>query len=182
FAHNARWFHTPRKKSATLGDFLALEGLASVMVRHFYPKSEPEPWLAAFRKPDDWDSALDHLARIYKVKSFSEIAINIYGMSEQMGEARGPQAVRLTPQEIDYARHVISRSLQSNDARVIAAHLYGDLVVAAQGHRTFGLPPYSGFEVAHHMVQNYLQLTGASLREAMLKTTEEILSRSGFFD
>jgi uncharacterized protein YjaZ len=182
FMHNARWFHTPRKKNATLGDFLVLEGLSSALVSHFYPKSEPHPWLTPFRKPDDWDAALDHLARIYKVKSFSEIMINIYGMSQEMGQPRVPQAARLAASEIDYARRIISRSLQSTDARVIAAHLYGDEIVAAQGHQTVGLPPYAGFEAAHHMVENYLRLTGASLREAVLNTTEEILSRSEFFD
>lgn len=68
------------------------------------------------------------------------------------------------------------------DARIIAAHLYGDLVVAAQGHQTVGLPPYAGFEIAHRLVQSYLQRTGASLAEAVSKTTEEILSGSEFFD
>lgn len=182
FAHNARWSRARRKKSATLGDFLALEGLASATVKHFFAESEKEPWLAAFRKPDDWDAALDHLARIYGVKSFSDIVVNVYGVSETAGEARGPQSARMTIEEIDYARQIISRSLEVNDARVIAAHLYGDLIVAAQGHPTVGLPPYAGFEIAHRLVQSYLQRTGVSIAEAVSKTTEEILSESGFFD
>lgn len=182
FTHNARWSHARRKKSATLGDFLALEGLASGVVAHFCSESEREPWLAAFRKPDDWDAALDHVARIYGVKSFSEIVANVYGMSAPVGEEQGPQSARMKIEEIAYAREVISRSLEVADGQVIAAHLYGDLVVAAQGHQTVGLPPYAGFEIAHLMVQSYLQQSGASIAEAVSKTTEEILSKSEFFD
>ncbi len=182
FTHNVRWSLARRIKSATLGDFLALEGLASGVVAQFCAESEREPWLASFRKPDDWDAALDHVARIYGVKSFSEIVTNVYGISEQIGEARGAPTARMKPEEIDYARGVINRSLEVSDARIIAAHLYGDEIVAAQGHPTVGLPTYAGFEIAHHMVRNYLQQTGASLAEAASKPTEEILRESKFFD
>jgi uncharacterized protein YjaZ len=40
FAHNLRWANAPRLQSATLGDFLVLEGLAAAFAAEFFPEQE----------------------------------------------------------------------------------------------------------------------------------------------
>jgi len=37
--------------------------------------------------------------------------------------------------------------MDTRDPSGIAAHLYGDELMAAQGHRGVGLPAYAGFEI-----------------------------------
>ena len=71
-------------------------------------------------------------------------------------------------------------ALDLSDARLVAAHLYGDELLAAQGHPTVGLPPFAGFEVGYQLVQAYLGHTGESLPEVIGKPTGEILGRSGY--
>jgi uncharacterized protein YjaZ len=83
----------------------------------------------------------------------------------------------LDTDELEYALAVIGGALDISDARLIAAHLYGDELLAAQGHPTVGLPPFAGFEVGYRLVQAYLEHTGESLPEAIGKPTGAILGR-----
>ena len=47
-----------------------------------------------------------------------------------------------------YASQVLEPHLMSTEPATIAACLYGDELVAAQGHPALGLPAYAGFQIA----------------------------------
>jgi uncharacterized protein YjaZ len=178
FAHNLRWANVPWIESVTLGDFLVLEGLAATFVAELFPEQEV-PWLVAFRAPDDWNAALQSVADIYGVPRYDDLLVNVYGSTTPVGSERPPRALPLSAEELEYARAVIGGALDTRDARIIAAHLYGDELLAAQGHPTVGLPPFAGFEVAYRLVRAYLEHTGERMSEAIGKPTEEILARAG---
>jgi uncharacterized protein YjaZ len=178
FAHNLRWANAPHNEPATLGDFLLLEGLAAAFAAEIFPELDA-PWLVAFRAPDDWNAALQAVADIYAVPRYDDLLVNVYGATAPVGAERPPRALRLDTDELEYAHAVIGGALDISDARLIAAHLYGDELLAAQGHPTVGLPPFAGFEVGYRLVQAYLELTGESLPEAIRKPSGEILGRLG---
>ena len=98
--------------------------------------------------------------------SYDDVLVNVYGMTAQVGSARPPGAQPLDAEELAYAREVIGGALNRSDARLTAAHLYGDELLAAQGHPTVGLPPFAGFEAGYRLVQVYLERTGANLAAA----------------
>src|SRR4029079_19030298 len=120
------------------------------------------------------------VADIYAVPRYDAVLVNVYGATAPIGPERPPRALPLDGEELEYARAVIGGALGLSDARLIAAHLYGDELLAAQGHPTVGLPPFAGFEVGYRMVQAQLGHTGASLPEVIGKPTGEILGRSGY--
>jgi uncharacterized protein YjaZ len=179
FAHNLRWANAPRIEPTTLGDFLVLEGLAAAFVAEIFPEQQA-PWLVAFRAPDDWNAALQSVADMYAAPRYDDLLVNVYGTTAPVGAERPPRALPLNAEELEYARAVIGSALDISDARLIAAHLYGDELLAAQGHPTVGLPPFAGFEVGCRLVQAYLEHTGASLPETIGKASGEILARAGY--
>jgi len=85
----------------------------------------------------------------------------------------------LDADEFAYARDLIGAALGATTPGVVAAYLYGDALVAPQGHPTVGLPPYAGFEVGYRLVRAYLWRTGRSLAEAMTTSPAEILAETG---
>ncbi len=178
FAHNLRWANAPRSEPATLGDLLVLEGLAAAFVAEIFPALDA-PWLVAFRAPDDWDAALQSVADMYAVPRYDDVLVNVYGSTAPVGADRPPRALPLSAEELEYAHAVIGGALDTSDARLIAAHLYGDELLAAQGHPTVGLPPFAGFEVGYRLIRAYLDRTGERLPQAIGKPTVEILGRLG---
>jgi uncharacterized protein YjaZ len=180
FAHNLRWANAAQIEPATLGDFLVLEGLAAVFVAEMFPEQDA-PWLVAFRAPDDWDAALQSVAEMYGVPRYDDLLVNVYGTTAPVGAERPPRALPLDTEELEYARALIGGALGISDARLIAAHLYGDELLAAQGHPTVGLPPFAGFEVGYRLVRAYLEHTNESLPEAIGKPTGEILGEWGYY-
>ncbi|MCI0711199.1 MAG: hypothetical protein L0154_13660, partial [Chloroflexi bacterium] len=61
---------------------------------------------------------------------------------------RLPQWQPMDAETRDYAIDLIAAGLAETNPNRIAACLYGDEIVAEQGHEGIGLPPYAGFEVA----------------------------------
>jgi uncharacterized protein YjaZ len=159
----------------TLGDWLVLEGLAASFVEVVGSPDVP-PWLVAFAKPADWAQALAHVAEFYQLSSYDQLEVNVYGSRFAVGAARLPQAGVLDRDELCYATDVIGAALSVTDATTIAAYMYGDAIVAAQGHPTVGLPSYAGFEVGYRLVQDYLRQTGQSLADAIVTSSEKILA------
>lgn len=70
------------------------------------------------------------------------------------------RAALLDAEELAYAAEVIAPALQDRDARSIAANLYGDEILAFQGHEGVGLPPFAGFAVAAALSQGEIELNG----------------------
>jgi uncharacterized protein YjaZ len=176
-AQNVRQAALAMSGLLTLGDWLILEGLAASFVERVAPSDIP-PWLVAFAKPADWEQALAHVAGFYQLPSYDQLEVNVYGSRFAVGAERLPQACALDRDELGYATEVLGAALSVADATTIAAYMYGDAIVAAQGHPTVGLPPYAGFEVGYHLIQDYLKQTGQSLTEAIVTSSQTVLAAS----
>jgi uncharacterized protein YjaZ len=177
-AQNARHAAQPRGL-LTLGDWLLLEGFAATFVAMVgFPLHAP-PWLVAFARPDDWDWTLEQIAQFYGIASYNDLVVNVYGGQVPIGSERLPQAAALDPEDLTYAVEIIGAALDAVDATTIAAYMYGDAIVAAQGHPGVGLPPYAGFEVGYWLVQSYLSRSGRRWNEAILRPSAEILEAIG---
>lgn len=161
----------------TLGDWLVLEGLSAAFVEAAGVPLITAPWLVAFAKPDDWDQALAHVAQFYQLASYNDLVVNVYGGQVPIGSERPPQARPLDPEDLEYATEIIKAALDVTDATTIAAYMYGDAIVAMQGHPAVGLPPYAGFEVGYRLVQEYLRQSGQRLSEAIVMSSREILAQ-----
>jgi uncharacterized protein YjaZ len=174
-AQNVRQAALEMNGLLTLGDWLALEGIAASFVELVVP-SAVAPWLVSFAKPADWEQALTHVAGFYQLPSYDQLEVNVYGSRFAVGAERLPQASVLNRDELDYATEVIGAALSETDATTIAAYMYGDAIIGAQGHPTVGLPPYAGFEVGYRLVQSYLRQTGHRLAEAMITSSKTIVA------
>ncbi|MBV9789744.1 MAG: hypothetical protein JOZ51_16275, partial [Chloroflexi bacterium] len=161
----------------TLGDWLVLEGLSAAFVEAAGAPLNTAPWLVAFAKPDDWDQALAHVAQFYQLASYNDLVVNVYGGQVPIGSERPPQARPLDVEDVEYATEIIKAALDVTDATTIAAYMYGDAIVAMQGHPAVGLPPYAGFEVGYRLVQAYLRQSEQRLSEAFVMSSREILEQ-----
>lgn len=166
-----------REGLLTLGDWLVLEGLSAAFVESAGVALNAAPWLVAFAKPDDWNQALAHVAQFYQLASYNDLVVNVYGGQVPIGDERPPHATPLDPEDLEYAAEIIKTALDVSDATTIAAYMYGDAIVAMQGHPAVGLPPYAGFEVGYRLVREYLRRSGQRLSEAIVMSSQEILGR-----
>ncbi|HEY0606448.1 MAG TPA: DUF2268 domain-containing putative Zn-dependent protease [Herpetosiphonaceae bacterium] len=166
-----------REGLLTLGDWLVLEGLSAAFVEAAGVPLSAAPWLVAFAKPDDWDQALSDVAQFYQLASYNDLVVNVYGGQVPIGDERPPEAAPLDPEDLEYASAIIKAALDVSNATTIAAYMYGDAIVAMQGHPAVGLPPYAGFEVGYRLVQEYLRQSGQSLSEAMVMSSQKLLGR-----
>jgi uncharacterized protein YjaZ len=139
----------------TLEDVLVLEGLAAAFVGERYP-DEQEPWLTPFRPPPDEAAMLSQLAQLLGVPAYVDLQANVYGATVTAADVPSPEAKQLARDELEYAWGIVRPLLTSTDPRTIAAVLYGDELIAAQGHPSLGLPAYTGFELGYRAVSRYL--------------------------
>ncbi len=147
----ARWAANGAEHSYTLRDALAAEGIAAALVAELFPDL-PAPWLVAHTAPPSWPIDLQAIAELYGAASYARVPANNYGYSELRDLALPPEAAPLDSEELAYAEHVLAGAIGAGDPRAIAAHLYGDTIIAEQGHPQAGLPPYAGFELAYRLV------------------------------
>jgi uncharacterized protein YjaZ len=136
----------------TLADVLLLEGHAAAFAGRHLP-DDPTPWLAPFRAPPDHQDTLAHAARLLGLGDYAALRANVFGAEVTRADVVAPTAAPLDDNERGYAWQVIEPMLEVTDARTIAAHLYGDELVAAQGHPSAGLAAYAGFEIGYGMAQ-----------------------------
>lgn len=164
--HTLRWSALPQAQP-TLADFLAVEGLAAAFIAESYPEHAAQPWLVAHLPPAGWDATLAHIAAQSGVASYEQIMTNVYGALVPMETLQVPTVAPLALDELAYSQALIMEALSLTEPRLIAAYLYGDAIVAEQGHPTVGLSPYAGFEVAYRLVMEYLARTGQRAVEAV---------------
>ncbi len=82
------------------------------------------------------------------METYDDLRANIYG-GDGSSIRSVPEARTLDEEERAYTQAVSrEHGNETNPAR-IAAHLYGDEVVAAQGHAGMGVPPFGGVAVTH---------------------------------
>jgi hypothetical protein len=139
--------HVAGAGQSTLGRFITREALAA----SFHSFGKDETWLGRrMRDLSTWREALRDLAEVCGVKSAAELPVNVYGTRSTLGTLPDfwNQLAPLANDERDYACELIRNAWESTHPGAIAAHLYGDAVVAEHGIEPVGLPPFAGFQVA----------------------------------
>lgn len=162
FVLAVRWMASDAARRYTLADALAAEGLAAALAGDMFPEHQA-PWLVGHIAPESWPADLQAVAELYGAASYAKVPANDYGHSIWREMEPPPPAAPLDTDELAYAEDVIRAALDANDPRTIAAHLYGDAIVAEQGHPQAGLPPYAGFEVAYRMARRSGRTPAAAL-------------------
>jgi uncharacterized protein YjaZ len=146
----------------TLRDWLATEGLAA----HFV--GETAAWRAPFLKAADWDDELARIATEFHGKTtFDDVLMNIYGNAGTIGPTRAPQPPDFDSDELDYMRAVTRAALDTTIHPQIAVYMYGDALVAPQGHPAEGISPFGGFALGYALVGEFLARAGLSAAEAL---------------
>ncbi|WP_135555141.1 DUF2268 domain-containing putative Zn-dependent protease [Paenibacillus cymbidii] len=159
FIHGIRRQAQHSVAAVSLGEAYVMEGLAATFIEGMFPDAS-HPALAGFQPPTDWNEALAAIAGYYGKASYDDVLVNIYGTRIHAGSMRAPEAVPLTEEELEYAHAIITAQANRTEANVVAAYLYGDPLVAAQGHPSYGIPHLAGFEVGYGVVKQYLALSG----------------------
>lgn len=166
FVHGIRQNARNVDSQTTLGEAMVMEGLAAAFIKSVFSGIK-HPGLIGFIPPDDWDETLANVAGYYGKIRYDDVMVNIYGSQIHAGRMRPPEVVPLTREELEYVYELITAKSDSTEARVVAAYLYGDPLMAAQGHPSFGIPHLAGFEIGYHVVERYLQATGVKVASAL---------------
>lgn len=169
--HNIR--PLPVDRTPTLLDWLVVEGLASGLVEKFIDGSVQAPWGRWLSAPVDWSQTLNEIAMLYGLARYDDLVVNVYSSQIRIGAERLPAVMAMDADEQEYALDLIRDGLDEIDPNLIAAYLYGDEVVAQQGHSGVGLSPYAGFECAHQIVRRCLEKHKLSLVDAFAEPSAE---------
>lgn len=167
---NLRWALQPGQPLA-LADYLVMAGLAAHFAANLYPATPGYPWLFSFERPADWLTVLAKIASFYGLDDYAQAPTNYFGGKEDAANFQSSPLAPLEPEELLYAEEIINPALSSTAPQTIAAHLYGDEILARQGHPTVGLPLYAGFEVGYRLVQQYLHTQKLTIREILTLPT-----------
>lgn len=166
FIHGIRKNARNVDSRTSLGEAMVLEGLAAAFIKSVFSDIK-HPGLIGFMPPDNWEETLANVAGYYSKIRYDDVMINIYGSQIHAGRMRPPIVVPLTREELDYVYELMIAQTDCMEAHIVAAYLYGDPLMAAQGHPSFGIPHLAGFEVGYHVVERYLQATGIKVASAL---------------
>jgi uncharacterized protein YjaZ len=172
---NLRWAWSGRERRPALGDMLALEGLAAVLVAERFEAWRDEPWLAAVKPPDAWEDDLHAFARFFDLERYDDVLTKVYGSPAPVYGQRPTVPAALPPDDLRAVTDKITSALDVTEPRQVAAHLYGDEPVARHGQPTVGLPPFAGFEVGYRLVSATLERTGWDLVTALTAPSPDLL-------
>ena len=86
-----------------------------------------------------------------------------------------PEALRRT------VAPLIRANRTETDFQAISSFLYGDGIMALRGGAPVGMPYCGGYACGYALIGHYLKKTGASIHEATVTPTEEILRRTEDF-
>jgi uncharacterized protein YjaZ len=86
-----------------------------------------------------------------------------------------------TEVEIEGARSVIGAALDVTGFNVTRSYIFGDKIAERMGMQPVGVPPFGGYAIGYHVVQQYLKRTGKSVVESTFLSHEEIIEESGYF-
>lgn len=164
----------PADGAATLADHLAREGLAACAVAVRFPDL-PDPWAAPFAPASDWDDALAAVALAAGLDRYADVRVNVYGVVAPAGRDRLPVPAAPDADEAAYARVVLGADLRTTDPARIAAYLYGDAVVATNGHPPVGMSPFAGIAAAHALVGDAIARRDLSLSDAFRVPSRDLL-------
>ena len=103
--------------------------------------------------------------------------------ASMFGEDKVGKWVRETPQQTlrDVVKPLIQDHLGTSDFGTLSSYLYGDEIMALRGGQPIGMPYCGGYACGYALIGHYLNKTGASIHEATLTPTEEILKQTEDF-
>ncbi|WP_158289639.1 DUF2268 domain-containing putative Zn-dependent protease [Paenibacillus flagellatus] len=174
FIHGIRRGVQRIESAIPLGEAFVMEGLAAAFVQSMVPEAA-HPELASFLPPADWEEHLSTIARYYGEASYDDVSVNIYGTPIKAGSMRPPKVVPLTEEELEASCTRLAPQAFRQEANVVAAHLYGDPLITAQGLPSFGIPHLGGFEAGYRIVRRFLQKTRSSLSSALSVPWEDMV-------
>lgn len=130
--------------------------------------------------------------RIQKKKWSSQITLADMIVSEGLaetfaatmfGEDKVGKWVRETTPELlrETVKPLIRENLMTSDFQMLSSYLYGDEIMALRGGQPIGMPYCGGYACGYALIGHYLKKTGASIYEATITPTEEILKQTEDF-
>ena len=99
------------------------------------------------------------------------------------GEKKVGKWVRETTQEVlrQTVKPHIRANLMTSDFQTLSSCLYGDEIMALRGGQPIGMPYCGGYACGYALIGHYLKKTGASIYEATITPTVEILKQTEDF-
>ena len=99
------------------------------------------------------------------------------------GEKKVGKWVRETTQEVlrQTVKPLIRANLMTSDFQTLSSCLYGDEIMALRGGQPIGMPYCGGYACGYALIGHYLKKTGASIYEATITPTGEILKQTEDF-
>ena len=99
------------------------------------------------------------------------------------GEKKVGKWVRETTQEVlrQTVKPLIRANLMTSDFQTLSSCLYGDEIMALRGGQPIGMPYSGGYACGYALIGHYLKKTGASIYEATITPTVEILKQTEDF-
>lgn len=99
------------------------------------------------------------------------------------GEKKVGKWVRETTQEVLHqtVKPLIRANLMTSDFQTLSSCLYGDEIMALRGGQPIGMPYCGGYACGYALIGHYLKKTGASIYEATITPTVEILKQTEDF-
>ena len=99
------------------------------------------------------------------------------------GEKKVGKWVRETTQEVlrQTVKPLIRANLMTSDFQTLSSCLYGDEIMALRGGQPIGMPYCGGYACGYALIGHYLKKTGASIYEATITPTVEILKQTEGF-
>lgn len=103
--------------------------------------------------------------------------------AEMFGEDKVGKWVRETAPETlrETVKPLVRGNLETSDFQVLSACLYGDEVMALRGGRPIGMPYCGGYACGYALIRHYLRKTGASIFDATITPTREIMQQTEDF-
>lgn len=103
--------------------------------------------------------------------------------ANMFGEDKVGKWVRETTPEMlrETVKPLVRTNLMTSDFQTLSSYLYGDEIMALRGGQPIGMPYCGGYACGYALIGHYLKKTGASVYEATITPTEEILKQTEDF-
>ena len=103
--------------------------------------------------------------------------------ANMFGEDKVGKWVRETTPEMlrETVKPLIRANLMTSDFQALSSYLYGDEIMALRGGQPIGMPYCGGYACGYALIGHYLKKTGASIYEATITPTVEILKQTEDF-
>ena len=103
--------------------------------------------------------------------------------ASMFGEDKVGKWVRETTPEMlrETVKLLVRENLGTSDFQLLSSCLYGDEIMALRGGQPIGMPYCGGYACGYALIGHYLRKTGASIYEATVTPTEEILRQTEDF-